>query len=96
MADATKKNTVAKIGKRVVSLAGDGRPLTLNDNGGPSLVDDLLWGTRAIANEIGRSLHETQYLIRIRAIPFAKLGPKTIIASRRQLRRALTPQEAAE
>jgi hypothetical protein len=55
------------------------------------LRDDLVWGTQAIADEIGRSLTETQYLIRIGALPVGRLGPKTLFASRRQLRRHLTP-----
>jgi hypothetical protein len=57
----------------------------------PAISDDILWGTQAIADEINRSLSETQYLIRTKKIPYTKLGPKTIIASRKQLARALTP-----
>jgi hypothetical protein len=56
------------------------------------VADDLLWGTQAIADEIGRSLSETQYLMRIGALPIGRLGPKLIFASRRQLRQRLTPQ----
>ncbi len=54
------------------------------------LTDDLLWGTQAIADFIGKSLTETQYLIRIDALPIGRLGKKTLIASKRQLRRYLT------
>lgn len=54
------------------------------------LTDDLIWGTRAIADEIGKTLTETQYLIRTNAIPVGRLAPKTIFASRQQLRRRLT------
>jgi hypothetical protein len=57
-----------------------------------ALSDDLLWGAQAIADEIGRSLSETQYLIRTGAITVGRLGPKTLVASRRQLRRDLTPK----
>jgi hypothetical protein len=56
------------------------------------LTEDLIWGTQAIADEIGKSLTETQYLIRTNALPIGRLGPKTIFASRRQLRRRLTPK----
>jgi hypothetical protein len=56
------------------------------------LNNDLVWGTQAIADEIGKSLTETQYLIRIKAIPVGRLGPKTLFASRRQLRQHLTPK----
>jgi hypothetical protein len=54
--------------------------------------DDLLWGTQAIADFIGQSLHTTQYLIRTNALPIGRLGPKTLFASKRQLRRHLTPK----
>jgi hypothetical protein len=54
--------------------------------------DDLLWGTRAIADYIGKSVTATQYLIRIAALPIGRLGPKTLFASKRQLQRHLTPR----
>jgi hypothetical protein len=54
--------------------------------------DDLLWGTQAIADYIGKSLTETQYLIRINALPIGRLGPKTLFASKRQLQQRLTPK----
>jgi hypothetical protein len=60
----------------------------------PAISDDIIWGTAAIAHEIHRSLSETQYLIRNKAIPVGRLGPKTIFASRSQLRRHLTPKGA--
>ncbi len=63
------------------------------DQSAPS--DDVLWGVPAIANFIGRSIHEAQYLIRTKAITVGRLGPKTIIASKRQLRRELTPNSTA-
>ena len=58
------------------------------------LTEDLIWGTQAIADEIGKSLTETQYLIRTNVLPIGRLGKKTIFASRRQLRRRLTPKLA--
>jgi hypothetical protein len=54
------------------------------------LGDDLIWGVKGphgIAAEIGRSERETYYLISRKLIPFRKLGPKTIISSRSELRR---------
>ena len=57
------------------------------------LRDDLVWGTQAIADEIGQSLTRTQYLIRVGALPIGRLGPKTIFASKRQLRHRFTPKE---
>jgi hypothetical protein len=57
-------------------------------------TEDVLWGTQAIADFIGKSLHETQYLIRIKKLPVGRLGPKTLFASKRQLRRHLTPKTA--
>ena len=56
------------------------------------LYHDLVWGTQAIADEIGKSLTETQYLIRKKAIPIGRLGKTTLFASRRQLRAHLTPK----
>ena len=56
-----------------------------------ALADDLIWGAGAIADELGVSIQSVYYLIRKRKIPVSKIGSKTIIASRRQLRRALTP-----
>jgi len=52
--------------------------------------DDLLWGCQEIADYIGLSLHEVQYLIRKKKLPIGRLGPKLLFASKRQLRRHLT------
>ena len=56
--------------------------------------EDVLWGVRAIAEYIGKTVSETQYLIRTDALPIGRLGPKTIFASKRQLNRRLTPKTA--
>jgi hypothetical protein len=58
-------------------------------------LDDVLWGTQAIADYIGKTLTETQYLIRIKAIPIGRLGPKTIIGSKRKLRQHINDKCAA-
>jgi hypothetical protein len=58
-------------------------------------TDDLLWGTQAIADYLGKSLTETQYLVRIKAIPVGRLGPKTIIASKRRLRQHINDKCAS-
>lgn len=64
----------------------------MSDNAREQQVsDDLLWGTQTVADYIGKSLTETQYLIRIKAIPIGQLGPKTLFASKKQLAKALTP-----
>ena len=55
-----------------------------------ALSDDLIWGAQAIADELNVPLQRIYYLIRTKKIPHTKIGPKTIIASRRQLRRALS------
>jgi hypothetical protein len=55
------------------------------------IADDLIWGAASIAAELGVPLQRVYYLIRTNRIPIAKIGTKTIVASRRQLRRALTP-----
>ena len=58
------------------------------------LNSDLIWGTPAIAAEIGKTLRETQYLIRKNKLPIGRLGPKTIFSSRKKLRQFLTPKES--
>ena len=58
------------------------------------LSEDIIYGTQAIADEIGRTLTETQYLIRVGALPVGRLGPKLLFASRRQLRKHFTPKAA--
>jgi hypothetical protein len=55
-----------------------------------ALSDDLLWGAAAIAAELGAPIDRVYYLIRTKKIPVTKLGPKTIIASRKKLQRALS------
>jgi hypothetical protein len=52
--------------------------------------DDLLWGCQEIADYIGLSLREVQYLVRKKKLPIGRLGPKLLFASKRQLRRHLT------
>jgi hypothetical protein len=60
----------------------------------PPRDDDLLWGAQAMADELGVSLERIRYLIRTRRVPFTKLGPKTILASRRKLQAAKRSQFA--
>jgi len=48
-----------------------------------ALADDLIWGASAIADELGVTVQSVYYLIRTHKIPVSKLGPKTVIASRR-------------
>lgn len=55
-------------------------------------ADDLLWGVPRIAKFIGKSLTETQYLIRMGLLPIGRLGPKTIFSSKKELRHHLTPK----
>ena len=55
--------------------------------------DDLVWGAEAIADELNLTVGQVYNLIRGKRIPIIKLSTKTIIASKRQLRRALTPTE---
>jgi hypothetical protein len=63
-----------------------------------SLADDTIWGVsgkQGIAAEIGRTPQQTYYLIAQGALPVRKLGHKTIVASRKQLRR-LTGNDSSE
>jgi hypothetical protein len=51
--------------------------------------DDLLWGAQAIADFLGISVNRVYYLIREKQLPIAKLGRKTVVASRKKLQRAI-------
>jgi hypothetical protein len=51
--------------------------------------DDLLWDGQAVADFLGIPLTRVYYLIRTGQLPIAKLGRKTIVASRRKLQRAI-------
>jgi excisionase family DNA binding protein len=61
----------------------------------PPPADDLLWGGQAIADYLGISLDRVYYLIRTKRLPIAKLGRKTVVASRKKLQRALADTLAA-
>jgi excisionase family DNA binding protein len=52
--------------------------------------DDLLWGAQAIADYLGVSTDRVYYLIKTKRLPIAKLGRKTVVASRKKLQRALS------
>jgi hypothetical protein len=57
--------------------------------------DDLLWGARAVADFLGVSVDRVYYLVRMKRLPIAKLGRKTIVASRKKLQRAIADTLAA-
>jgi hypothetical protein len=66
--------------------------------------DDLLWGAQAVADFLGLTIDQVYYIIKRNAdpetpedekLPIAKLGKKTIVASRRKLQRALNDTLAA-
>ena len=50
------------------------------------LATDLLWGADIIARFIGRPLRQVYYLIEAKQLPVRRLGAKTIVASRSELR----------
>jgi hypothetical protein len=52
--------------------------------------DDLLWGAQAIADFLGVSVDRVYYQIRMKRLPIAKLGRKTVVASRKKLQRAIS------
>jgi hypothetical protein len=60
-----------------------------------ALSDDLIWGAQAIADFLGLSRSEVHYLLRMNALPVGRLGPKTIFASKQQLRRHFTTKSVA-
>jgi hypothetical protein len=69
-----------------------------NENFSPkSLADDTIWGVggpNGIAAEIGRTREQTYYLIKQGRLPVKKIGHRTIVASREQLRRHLAGEAA--
>jgi predicted DNA-binding transcriptional regulator AlpA len=56
------------------------------------LHSDLLWGVEAIAKFIGRERRQVYYLIARRAFPSRKIGHRTIVASKSELRTFLAAQ----
>jgi hypothetical protein len=50
---------------------------------------DLLWGVRQIAAYVGLPERRVRYLIAKSRIPTKKLGPKTIVARKSQIDRAI-------
>ena len=61
-------------------------------------AEDLLWGARAIASFLGWTIDRVYYQVRKNAdkktpenekLPIAKLGPKTMVSSRKKLQRAI-------
>lgn len=58
---------------------------------------DIIWGVKGdsgIAAFLKTTERKVYYLIERGVIPVTKLGPKTIIASRSQLRRLFEPEAA--
>jgi hypothetical protein len=55
--------------------------------------DDLLWGAQAIADFLGVPVDRIYYWLRIGRLPIAKLGSRTIVASRRKLLRMIDAAE---
>jgi hypothetical protein len=59
------------------------------DNKPRALRDDILWGGQAIADEAGITLQQLYYLIRKKRVRVRHLGPKTIITTKKELKRDL-------
>jgi hypothetical protein len=60
----------------------------------PCLADDLVWGGKSIAAELGISTRKAFYLLENEMIPARKVGGLWV-GSRRQLRVALLGETAA-
>jgi hypothetical protein len=61
------------------------------------LADDTIWGVsgeHGIAAEIGRTPAQVYYLIARGVLPVRKLGHRTVVASRAQLRRLINNESA--
>jgi hypothetical protein len=66
---------------------------SLDDDATQSLSDDLIWGVdgdKGIAAELKIPPRKAYYLIGRGKIPVRKIGARTIVASRAELRRAFT------
>lgn len=61
-----------------------------------NLPSDLLWGADAIVRYINRSRFQVFYLIRKGRIPVKKVGPRTLLARKSELDRALAKLEATD
>jgi hypothetical protein len=61
----------------------------------PPPSDDLLWGGQAVADFLGIPLTRVYYLVRTGQLPIAKLGRKTIVASKKKLQRVIADTLAA-
>ena len=59
--------------------------LSMKSTADEPLSDDLIWGIRGIAKEIGKSERQAFHLIDTGKIPAAKVGGR-IVASRSRLR----------
>jgi hypothetical protein len=64
-------------------------PITVEDKQTTNPSDDLLWGAQAIADFLGVSIDRIYYEIRVKRLPIAKLGKRTVVASKKKLQRAL-------
>jgi hypothetical protein len=76
--ERTESDMIERVTRKRVSETNEG------------LADDLLWGVAAIAAEIGRTPRQVYHLIEAGRLPVKKLGNKTIVASRAELRAFLT------
>jgi hypothetical protein len=54
------------------------------------LASDLLWGADSIARFIGRPLRQVYYLVESKQLPVRRLGAKTLVASKSELKAFLT------
>ncbi len=66
--------------------------------GEPDLRDDLIWGIageNGIAAFIGKSVRQAYYLVERGVLPVRRLGPKTIVASRSELKTFFARGEAS-
>jgi hypothetical protein len=68
---------------------GECKQMKVDANPTP-LRADLLWGCRAIADELGISQMRTFRLLEAGVLPARKLGGRNWVASRQTLREALT------
>ena len=74
------------------AIAGTGDAVTNPKPEAAPLATDLLWGVDSIAKFTGLPLRKTYYFIQRGKLPTRKLGPKTIVASRADLRAFFTAQ----
>jgi hypothetical protein len=64
-------------------------------NGDEDLASDILWGCKAIGKFLGiKEERKVYYMVERKQIPTKKIGHRTLVASRRELRKLFGGDDA--